>query len=106
MWFQFVLVVLASYRLTRLVTLDDFPPLSASRRWLGQRWGWDVENLDRVRYPDGVKWFEAVLCSWCIGFWISAALVGSLAQVRDVPLPVLQVLACSTVVGFLGARDG
>jgi hypothetical protein len=72
-----VLVGLGTYRLTRLLTKDDFPPL----RWLrhrttrlGVRWEW-VEDL--------------VTCHWCASGWITAALVGGSAVVVGVPLPWL-----------------
>ena len=70
--FEWLLAAAATARLTRLVTLDDVPPLPAARRWLAQRL--DVAAAyDRGDPPS--SWWTLVTCAWCISFWIGAAVV-------------------------------
>lgn len=108
-------LALAAYRLTRLATTDSlfaswrhrwyrrFPPNDHYRamvRQPGQGW---VQGPNPVRrtHPLG----QLVECPWCIGAWISIALVATTAQYISIPLPVLVAAATSTVVGLLGELD-
>jgi len=61
-----VVTVIASARLTRLVTYDVFPPT----RWIREVWG---EVMDRSAVTRGY----AVLtyCQWCFSFWATLPLV-------------------------------
>lgn len=69
-----VVGVLSAARLTRLATVDKFPPVKAVRTW--------YENK-----TDGTDWIWLVLCGYCFSFW--ATLVVSvwalLAGVLDGP---------------------
>lgn len=84
----FILMALAAYRLFRLVALDT------------------ITEPARKRFkPDG-KMGLFISCPWCAGAWISFGTVAVTAQCANVPLPILQALAVSCVVGFLGGFDG
>jgi len=86
-------LVLATFRVTRLVTRDDFPPVL----WLRTR----VVRArpDRSRQtPDGwvtTHWWlgELVTCLWCASAYVSAALVYAAWLLVGMPLPVLVWLA-------------
>lgn len=84
-----VLMYLASYRLWRLLALDDLPPLVAVRDRIE---GW----IDHRHGPD---WSSGLKCAWCLGFWCSVAVVGATWAVVPLPLPVLWFAAVSTAVG-------
>lgn len=86
----FVLVTAASYRLWRLLALDDLPPLVAVRD--------RVE--DAIRRRHGVDWSNGLQCAWCLGAWCSFAVVGAVWSVHPLPLPALWFAAVSTVVGL------
>lgn len=86
----FVVVSLAAYRITRLVTTDTI--FSPVRDRLLNRWGNSYAT-------------EGFTCPFCMGAWISFALVGSLAQIRSIPLPALYALAVSAVVGIVSHLD-
>lgn len=60
-----LLAVGAAARLTRLVSMDVFPPARKFREWTVRRFG------DEHWIP------ELVYCPWCIGFWISGAVGAS-----------------------------
>lgn len=89
----FLIVALAAYRVTRLVTLDRIS--QPAREWLKRR----AKRADaRLAY--------LVTCPWCVGMYVSAAAVALADIWTSMPLPVAQWLACSTVVGLMGSRDG
>lgn len=85
-----LLAVLATYRLTRLVTTDRI--LDAPREWVQAR-------FDRLGYLVG--------CDWCSSVWLAPWLVGPavLWPTNRVVLVVLGVLAASGVTGFLAAKE-
>lgn len=90
---QVVLLSLASYRGWRLMAEDSFPLAARPRKWLLRRWG-----------PTSL-WTEWLVCAWCAGAWWSIAVVAITAQVTNVPLPVLQAMAVSTLVGLTARVD-
>lgn len=94
---EFALLALGAFRLTRLVGWDTLPPVARARA-----------RLLRTRgSPDGVVWHERVLlgelveCPFCIGFWICLACYGAWLLAPTAALVVLTVLALSGVVGLL-----
>lgn len=102
----FVLLALASYRVTRLVTTDKItePIFDKIRFGLERRWyakhgpvGSDTHFNSKLAFM--------LSCPWCLGFWVSGAgtLLVSLAYGLD--YPILTWFALSTVVGFLGRID-
>lgn len=94
--FQWVLISLACYRVTRFVTSDSFPLPRNFRNFVDRKYG-----------PD--HWFaDLISCNWCFGTWVIAAtyLAICLFHLISVPLPLLQAFATGTVVGFIGNYDG
>jgi hypothetical protein len=85
-----VLVGLATYRATRLVVRDDFPPI----RWVRHR----VERW-AGRSPRREWVGDLATCHWCASGWISLALLAGidLATTQPVPLPVVTWLAAWAV---------
>ena len=61
-WWQAILAVIVGVvgaaRLTRVITIDDYPPSMALRIW------WDTVTNDGV-------WAKLVHCPWCMGPWIT-----------------------------------
>ena len=85
--------ILATYRLTRLAQVDEFPPVKGARRWLM------TSNA-----PETVKYLAE--CPWCLSFWIG---VGVATARRVAPRqwhPVAVALAASAVTGFTAEREG
>lgn len=90
-----LLATLAAYRLWRFVALDDLPP-----------WRDLVDRLEfALESRVGDRWAAGLACPWCSGWWATVAVFTALDAVTVVPLPLLQVAAASTVVGWLGAQD-
>lgn len=120
----FVLMSLASYRLWRVIGRDEWPPSKWLREAIDHRVRFEklpdlpdsVTGVERSRVsnPTGF-WHEVrvmVECPWCLGFWISAAVVITTdltllwLRGRGIVVPPLQVLAVSCVVGLIGNADG
>lgn len=64
--------IISTSRLTRLVTVDKFPPVKAIREW--------YENK-----TDGSDWQWLTLCGYCFSFWAALGVVisGLLCGVYD-----------------------
>lgn len=87
-------LTLAAYRLWRLLARDDWPPVV----WF--RDGFD-ERFDGTFVADGFY------CPWCLGAWVSFAVVSVATLFVSVPVPVITALAVSTLVGLIGSEiDG
>lgn len=87
--FLFLLVVLAVYRVTRLIAVDDItrPFRDRARGWLG----------------------ELVTCPFCVGAWVSALAI-IFVQVTDLanpdwPLALLLIWAVAGGQALLSALD-
>lgn len=102
----FVLLALASYRVTRLVTTDKItePIFDRLRFGLERRWyakhgpeGSDTHFNSKLAF--------LLSCPWCLGFWVSGAGTLLVSLVYGLDYPVLTWLAVSTVVGLLGQLD-
>lgn len=55
--------IVSAARLTRLATVDKFPPVKAVRDW--------YENK-----TDGSDWQWLTLCGYCFSFWATLVIVG------------------------------
>lgn len=87
-WLLLVVLGLATYRVTRLVTKDDFPPVKRPRDWLagGEP---DDPNASRPHAPHWVG--ELITCYWCASGWVALGFVVGvdLLSEQSVPLPVV-----------------
>jgi len=91
----YLILTLAAYRITHFIADDDIP-FGAIRTRIKLRW----HSQNNSRYAD------AVSCYWCVGAWVSFALVGAAAQITSIPLPGLVALAVSAVVGLISEWTG
>lgn len=68
--------IVSAARLTRLATVDKFPPVKAVRDW--------YENK-----TDGSDWQWLTLCGYCFSFWATLVIVvsGLLCGVYDPAVP-------------------
>ena len=73
--FQYAVVILAAYRLTRFFVKDSligFGPDSGSKVSVRlDRWAYNEDGGDRSFLRGKVG--DLLTCVWCLGFWISAA---------------------------------
>lgn len=101
-----LLLVIGIWRLTRLLVVDEFPPVKALRGWFiytfaavdaggqvvrGRQWG-----------GFGLAVAYVWTCSWCMSIWAGAGLVALAGVWVSVPVPWLVVAAGSCVSGVMG----
>lgn len=79
----YIALWLVAYRLTRLITLDSFPPLLAARRAIVYREGKDPNR----------PLAELLTCGHCVGVYVAAALTLAAWSLIDYPLIVWGALA-------------
>jgi hypothetical protein len=93
---------MAAYRLTRLWTRDSLPPLPAVRQHV-------LDKLDEIQDAKHTTQehplAELVHCPWCIGFWISAGVVGAATLAPRAWRPLATALAFSAVVANIATRE-
>jgi hypothetical protein len=98
----FVVLSLATFRITWLVTKDDFPPIFYARKWIQTRRPGAVRVPARVhvRHTDnnlyGAEpyfdfWWlgELVSCVWCASAYVAGGLVLIVWLLHGLPLPLL-----------------
>lgn len=97
--------VVSSARLTRLATIDKFPPVKRIRDWYEDK----TENTG---------WVWLTLCGYCFSFWTTLAIMvwGDLAGVYTTPIDTSLsaqawwafnlLFAITYLAGMTMARDG
>lgn len=119
-WMPFVVLCLASYRITRFLIRDSLMGMGMNEGEFASplaaridAWAYDREGNDRtlIRGKTG----DLLSCPWCLGFWISAACyfswLGSTEgwdYITATPLAIhgLYVFAIAAVEGYLISRPG
>lgn len=83
---EFLLLTLATYRITRLVATDSLWADSRDRlrAWLENRGDPDDKFGP---YLTGQKLAELITCPFCVGFWVSCAVLGFALGAELVRLP-------------------
>lgn len=81
----FVLLALTSYRLTRLLVVDNFPPILRVRELLT---GDEETNRPAASW---VPWWLEYLagCYWCVSVWVSGLVTLAVTLASDLPYPLL-----------------
>jgi hypothetical protein len=90
-WFEFVILALATYRITRLVTRDVIT--EGFRNWFWTKFP-----------PESKKLGYLLTCEWCLSIWVASLLVAS-AMITSVTIAVAGVFALSAVAGLLTAYE-
>lgn len=105
-WLLVVLIWLATYRLTVLVTDDKItrPIVDPVQEWFEKRWLAKHLDGDRNSSEWQSQWAWLLGCPWCCSVYIGAA-VTVIADVwfEPVPLPALVAISASGVTGFLSS---
>ena len=88
-----VLVALATYRITRLLVRDSFPPIAVQRARIEERWG------------DGSWQAYLSTCTWCASVYVGGVVIGITDYITSVPLPGWTWAAASAVAGLLASWE-
>ncbi|MFZ0791538.1 MAG: DUF1360 domain-containing protein [Chromatiaceae bacterium] len=104
-----LLLTLTTWRLTRLLVRDEFPPTRALREWVIKTFA--TVDAEGNLHP-GPRWGSpgralAYLwtCTWCMSIWAGAGVVGLADWRLSVSYPWLVVAASSAVSGLLNMLD-
>jgi hypothetical protein len=85
----FVILALAAYRLTHLITTDAIADGFRTKVW--------------KKFPPNTKIGYLITCNWCTGFWASVFVVIFWLTLPVAATVVSLVLAISASVGLLSA---
>lgn len=87
----------AAYRITRLIQEDALPPLPALRR----KMTWFATHGDQESIKGRIQQelVYMVNCPWCLGFWVSVAVLLADVVAPRLWRPLATALALSAVVG-------
>jgi hypothetical protein len=89
--FEFIILGLATYRLTRLITRDVI--MDGFRNWFWKKWS-----------PEKSKLGYLLTCEWCLSIWVASLFYIS-AMITSVTIAVAGVFALSAVAGLLTAYE-
>lgn len=89
--FEFIILALATYRVTRLVTRDVI--MDSFRNWFWKKWS-----------PEESKLGYLLTCEWCLSIWVASLFYIS-AMITSVTIAVAGVFALSAVAGLLTAYE-
>jgi hypothetical protein len=90
-FFEFVILGLATYRITRLFTRDVI--LEGFRNWWWKKFP-----------PESSKLGYLLTCEWCLSIWVASLLWG-FAMITAVTITVAMVFALSAVAGLFTAYE-
>jgi peptidoglycan/LPS O-acetylase OafA/YrhL len=85
----FVILALAAFRLTHLVTTDAIADGFRTKVW--------------KKFPPSTKIGYLITCNWCTGFWVSGFLVIFYLVLPVAALVVSLILAISASIGLISA---
>jgi uncharacterized protein involved in cysteine biosynthesis len=103
-WFDFILLVFASLRLTRLIVYDKITEFIRSPfHSIIEEANPDgsTETFIEIR-GNGIKYWigELLSCHWCTGFWSALTLYLAYKFIPTISLPVITVFAIAGCASF------
>lgn len=107
LWLVYALVALTTFRVTRLVIEDTFPPLGVPRTWLINWWDPDEDWI--AEHPKAAAHWGALgrslrylfSCPWCMSVWVGAGVIYGFTLFVSVPLPWAALAVASAATGLL-----
>ena len=114
-WLIYLLIVLVTYRVTRLVIKDTFPPLGVPRDHLINWWDpddeWKIDRMSRGHDEPKPHWgaFGRSLrylfqCPWFMSVWVGAGVVYVFTFYVSVPLPYAIWIVATAANGLIAQR--
>ena len=106
-----MLIFLATFRVTRLIIEDTFPPLGVPREWI-MNW-WDPDDKWMFDHKAARPHWGALgrslrylfSCPWCMSVWAGGPIVYVFTRFTEVPLPWAVWIAASGVTGLLASLE-
>ena len=125
LWLIALLLILATHRVTRIITRDALPIIAIPREAFAQRWasfadartkeeksrsvGWDTNGNKKTNiFMSSVAYLWE--CDWCTSIWVATALTTTtyvLTPLGDQPwwIAVLLGLAASSGTGLIAQHE-
>lgn len=109
------MMALATYRLTRLVVEDTFPPAKHLRDRIT---GWAYAQTPMIHKASGIisywvptrprlHWIgDLITCHWCASVWVGAGVTAATWPFADLSWPLLVWATVASVGAFLNQFDG
>ncbi|GAC41505.1 DUF1360 domain-containing protein [Paenibacillus popilliae] len=104
-WITLTLLILASYRLTRLIVFDEI--LSFVRRsFVEERFETDESGMMYAVVEEKGGRFHTfvhklLVCYWCVGIWSASFLVAAYLLIPDLIFPLVLLLAIAGAAGIV-----
>jgi hypothetical protein len=86
---HFVILSLAAFRLTHLITTDAIADGFRAKVW--------------SKYPPMTKIGYLITCNWCTGFWVALLVALSYLILPQLTIVVSLILAISAAIGLISA---
>ncbi|MGL4818452.1 MAG: DUF1360 domain-containing protein [Bacilli bacterium] len=109
--FIFLLLIFASFRLTRLIVFDTITKFIRApfiNEWEQVDEHGNVEQFMQIKGTGLQAWVGKLLsCYWCTGMWVSIGLYTGYMLIPQVALPLISILAIagvSAIVETLNTR--
>ncbi|MCM3338194.1 DUF1360 domain-containing protein [Paenibacillus sp. MER TA 81-3] len=104
-WLTFMLLFLASYRLTRLIVFDEITAF-LRRPFVEERFHTDETGAIYAVIDEKGGRFHAFMrklltCYWCVGVWSAAVVGAAYLLIPDIAYPLVLVLAIAGAAGIL-----
>jgi hypothetical protein len=113
-WFLYVVISLVTYRATRLVIKDTFPPIGVPRDHLINWWDPDDEWIADRTTPEstprphwgaiGRSLRYLFTCPWCMSPWVGALVVYVFSLFVSVPLPFAAIIVAAAATGLIATN--
>ncbi|RCW73117.1 DUF1360 domain-containing protein [Saliterribacillus persicus] len=104
-FFYFLMLALATFRLTRLIQHDKITAFIRAPFILREDQIQEDGTVEEVIYykRDGIGYFiaELLICHWCLGIWISAFLFFGFTYFSGLFLPLIFILAIAAVASIV-----
>ena len=88
--FTYVIMALAAFRLTRLLTTDVILEGLREKIW--------------KKYPPSTKLGYLFTCNWCMSIWAAAFIIGLASLLPTVAYVVSLILSISALVGLVATK--
>lgn len=112
LWLLYLLVCLATYRVTRFLTLDEFPLVKYPREWLTAYFDPDEEQTQRFKWAGKQHWgvFGRSIaylaeCPWCASPYVGGVIIAITTRFTSVPLPWLLLIVASATAGLIQSNE-
>lgn len=89
-FFTYVIMALAAYRLTRLLTTDVILEDLREKVW--------------KKYPPSTKIGYLFTCNWCMSIWAAAFIIALASLLPTVAYVVSLILSISALVGLVATK--